>query len=158
MIYTKYLEKYINICNEENIKIDNIKTKEQIKSEAENEINKALKEKAIEDFLTKIASQLFRDIVSIFKKQCEDKLNEFIKDLPNNKEVNEFFDNCDEINENKELNIKKDFQKYIQNLEKREEESLKKALNFSDKTAGDTIKSDSNTPNGSTQETNSGSP
>ena len=158
VIYTKYLEKYINICNEENIKIDNIKTKEQIKSEAENEINKALKEKAIEDFLTKIASQLFRDIVSIFKEKCEDKLDEFIKDLPNNKEVNEFFDNCDEINENKELNIKKDFQKYIQNLEKREEESLKKALNFSDKTAGDTIESDPNTPNGSTQETNSGSP
>ena len=72
--------------------------KEILKAKAVKEINAALKEKAIENFLSKISSQFFQDIVTKFKERCEQKLNTFINNLLNNEEANEFFKNCDEIN------------------------------------------------------------
>jgi len=126
-IYTKVLEKYVDLRKEE-IKMGNMKTKEELKEEAEQEINKALREKAIENFLSKMASQFFKEIVSKFKERCELKLKEFIDNLLNNEQANEFFASCDEINGKKKLKFEEDINKYIKLLQQKEEESQKKAI------------------------------
>ena len=126
-IYTKVLEKYVDLRKEE-IKMGNMKTKEELKEEAEQEINNALREKAIENFLSKMASQFFKEIVSKFKERCELKLKEFIDNLLNNEQANEFFASCDEINGKKKLKFEEDINKYIKLLQQKEEESQKKAI------------------------------
>ena len=126
-IYTKVLEKYVDLRKEE-IKMGNMKTKAQLKEEAEKEINNALREKAIENFLSKMASQFFKEIVSKFKERCELKLKEFIDNLLNNEQANEFFASCDEINGKKKLKFEEDINKYIKLLQQKEEESQKKAI------------------------------
>ena len=126
-IYTKVLEKYVDLRKEE-IKMGNMKTKAQLKEEAEQEINNALREKAIENFLSKMASQFFKEIVSKFKERCELKLKEFIDNLLNNEQANEFFASCDEINGKKKLKFEEDINKYIKLLQQKEEESQKKAI------------------------------
>ena len=126
-IYTKVLEKYVDLRKEE-IKMGNMKTKAQLKEEAEQEINNALREKAIENFLSKMASQFFKEIVSKFKERCELKLKEFIDNLLNNEQANEFFESCDEINGKKKLKFEEDINKYIKLLQQKEEESQKKAI------------------------------
>ena len=47
-----------------------MKTKEEMNEEAIKEINTSLKPKAQENFLSKFASQLFKDIITIFKEKC----------------------------------------------------------------------------------------
>ena len=126
-IYTKVLEKYVDLRKEE-IKMGNMKTKEELKEEAEQEINNALREKAIENFLSKMASQFFKEIVFKFKERCELKLKEFIDNLLNNEQANEFFASCDEINGKKKLKFEEDINKYIKLLQQKEEESQKKAI------------------------------
>ena len=126
-IYTKVLEKYVDLRKEE-IKMGNMKTKEELKEEAEQEINNALREKAIENFLSKMASQFFKEIVFKFKERCELKLKEFIDNLLNNEQANEFFESCDEINGKKKLKFEEDINKYIKLLQQKEEESQKKAI------------------------------
>ena len=126
-IYTKVLEKYVDLRKEE-IKMGNMKTKAQLKEEAEQEINNALREKAIENFLSKMASQFFKEIVFKFKERCELKLKEFIDNLLNNEQANEFFASCDEINGKKKLKFEEDINKYIKLLQQKEEESQKKAI------------------------------
>ena len=126
-IYTKVLEKYVDLRKEE-IKMGNMKTKAELKEEAEQEINNALREKAIENFLSKMASQFFKEIVSKFKERCELKLKEFIDNLLNNEQANEFFASCDEINGKKKLKFEEDINKYIKLLQQKEEESQKKAI------------------------------
>ena len=126
-IYTKVLEKYVDLRKEE-IKMGNMKTKAQLKEEAEQEINNALREKAIENFLSKMASQFFKEIVFKFKERCEFKLKEFIDNLFNNEQANEFFESCDEINGKKKLKFEEDINKYIKLLQQKEEESQKKAI------------------------------
>ena len=126
-IYTKVLEKYVDLRKEE-IKMGNMKTKAQLKEEAEKEINNALREKAIENFLSKMASQFFKEIVFKFKERCELKLKEFIDNLLNNEQANEFFASCDEINGKKKLKFEEDINKYIKLLQQKEEESQKKAI------------------------------
>ena len=126
-IYTKVLEKYVDLRKEE-IKMGNMKTKADLKEEAEKEINNALREKAIENFLSKMASQFFKEIVSKFKERCELKLKEFIDNLLNNEQANEFFASCDEINGKKKLKFEEDINKYIKLLQQKEEESQKKAI------------------------------
>ena len=126
-IYTKVLEKYVDLRKEE-IKMGNMKTKADLKEEAEKEINNALREKAIENFLSKMASQFFKEIVSKFKERCELKLKEFIDNLLNNEQANEFFASCEEINGKKKLKFEEDINKYIKLLQQKEEESQKKAI------------------------------
>ena len=128
IIHLKILEKYTDFHNEKNVKIKKMKTKEEYKAEAIEELNKALKEKAIENFLSKVASQFFKDIILIFKEKCEKKLDEFINDLLNNEQANEFFKNCDALNENKKLKFDDKFKEYIEKLKKEELESKDKAL------------------------------
>ena len=126
-IYTKVLEKYVDLRKIE-IKMGNMKTKADLKEEAEKEINNALREKAIENFLSKMASQFFKEIVFKFKERCELKLKEFIDNLLNNEQANEFFASCDEINGKKKLKFEEDINKYIKLLQQKEEESQKKAI------------------------------
>ena len=126
-IYTKILEKYIKL-NEGGDKVDRMENKDDFKAKAIEEINKALKEKSKENFLRKIACHFFQDIVEKFKKRCEDKLNDFINNLLENDEANKFFEECDELNKNKELKFQKELDKYILNLQKKEEESQQKAI------------------------------
>ena len=105
-----------------------MENKDDFKAKAVEEINKALKEKSKENFLRKIACHFFQDIVNKFKERCENKLNSFINNLLENDEANKFFEECDALNENKELKFQKDLDKYIRNLQKKEEESQQKAL------------------------------
>ena len=105
-----------------------MENKDDFKAKAIEEINKALKEKSKENFLRKIACHFFQDIVEKFKKRCEDKLNDFINNLLENDEANKFFEECDELNKNKELKFQKELDKYILNLQKKEEESQQKAI------------------------------
>ena len=126
-IYTKILEKYIKL-NEGGDKVDRMENKDDFKAKAIEEINKALKEKSKENFLRKIACHFFQDIVEKFKKRCEDKLNDFINNLLENDEANKFFEECDELNKNKELKFQKELDKYILNIQKKEEESQQKAI------------------------------
>ena len=128
-IYTKVLEKYIELSEDGDIiKLDKMENKNDLKAKALEEINKALKEKSKENFLRKIACNFFQEIVEKFKERCENKLNDFINNLLENEEANKFFEKCDALNENKELKFKKELDKYIKNLQKKEEESHQKAL------------------------------
>ena len=106
-----------------------MENKEDIKAKALEEINKALKRKSQENFLSKIACNFFQEIVEKFKERCESKLNDFINSLFENEEANKFFEECDALNGNKELKFKKELDKYIKNLQKKEAESQQKALN-----------------------------
>jgi hypothetical protein len=135
-VYLKVLEKYIELNKEENVKMDKMDNKEILKAKAVKEINAALKEKAIENFLSKISSQFFQDIVTKFKEKCEQKLNLFIDNLLNNEEANEFFKNCDEINGKKKLSFEKEKNEYLENLLKKETESYAKSANYQDKLKG----------------------
>ena len=131
-VYLKVLEKYIEINKEENVKMDKMDNKEILKAKAVKEINAALKEKAIENFLSKISSQFFQDIVTKFKERCEQKLNTFINNLLNNEEANEFFKNCDEINGKKKLTFEKEKNEYLENLLKKETASYAKSAKYQD--------------------------
>ena len=142
-VYLKVLEKYIQLNKEENVKIDQMNDKEILKAKAIDEINTALKEKAIENFLSKIASQFFQDIVTKFKDRCELKLNNFINNLLNNEEANEFFKNCDEINGKKKLKFEKEKKEYLDNLLKKETESYKKSINYQEKNKGNNMSNNS---------------
>ena len=133
-IYIKVAEKYFDIGSNKNIQM---KKKDELSAEAIEELNKSLKEKAQENFLSKFASQLFQDIILIFKKKCEEKLKIFINNLLNNKQANEFFKDCDALNENKKLKFEDELKKYIQNLENKETDSLKRAFSASDQSLGE---------------------
>ena len=106
-----------------------MENRDDIKTKALNEINKALKKKSQENFLRKIACNFFQEKVEKFKERCESKLNDFINNLLENEEANKFFEECNALNENKELKFKKELDKYINNLQKKEAESQQKALN-----------------------------
>ena len=127
-IHLKILEKYRDIHNEKNVSIKKMKSKEEFQSEAIEELNRTLKEKAINNFLSKVSSQFYKDIILIFKEKCEKKLDEFINNLLNNEQANEFFKNCDAFNENKKLKFDDDFKAYIEKLKKEEMESKDRAL------------------------------
>ena len=117
-IYQVILEKYNESLMNNDIKIKGvIKTKEEIKKSAENEIKNQLQKPAEENFLKKLSSNLFQKIINIFNKKMLEKLNEFINNLNNNKEVNKFIQNFDIIpNEVKNLKIKQQFDEYIDKL------------------------------------------
>ena len=130
-LYTKVLEKYTeNISNNPNsaeLK-ESMKSKTQLKSEATEKLTKVLKDRAIEDFLKNCTSKIYQSIVEIFKNKFNSKLDEFITNLNKNKEVNTFFESCDVLNDKKGIKLTEKIDKYIKELQIKEEKSQEKAL------------------------------
>ena len=119
-----------NDFNEEiNIK-DAMKSKEEIKQEAENIINQDLKESSEELFLTKKSSFLYQDIALIFEKEMKKKIDEFINNLNNNEDFINFINYSDIFNDKNKLSIEDDFNDYIKSLKQKEKESYQKALDI----------------------------
>ena len=130
-LYTKVLEKYTEnisqVQNSAELK-ESMKSKGELKSEVTEKLTNVLKERAIEDFLKKSASEIYQSVVEIFKTKLNDKLNEFINNIEKNKEANKFFSSCDVLNENKEIKLQEKISKYIKELQIKEEDSQKRAL------------------------------
>ena len=130
-LYTKVLEKYTEnisqVQNSAELK-ESMKSKGELKSEVTEKLTNVLKERAIEDFLKKSASEIYQSVVEIFKTKLNDKLNEFINNIEKNKEANKFFSSCDVLNENKEIKLQEKISKYIKELQIKEENSQKRAL------------------------------
>ena len=129
-LHTKILEKYIeNLNYYENIKISEIrKDKDELKCKVIDKLNEILKGRAIENFLKKNSAELYKSIIEIFSNNLKSKIDEFINNLETNKEVTQFFKSCNALNEEKELKIKGDIDKYIKHLREKEEESGFKAV------------------------------
>ena len=130
-LYTKVLEKYTeNISQFQNsaeLK-ESMKSKGELKSEVTEKLTNVLKDRAIEDFLKKSASEIYQSVVEIFKARLIAKLDEFINNIEKNKEANKFFDSCDVLNEKKEIKLQEKISKYIKELQKKEEQSQETAL------------------------------
>ena len=130
-LYTKVLEKYTEnisqVQNSAELK-ESMKSKGELKSEVTEKLTNVLKDRAIEDFLKKSASEIYQSVVEIFKAKLNAKLDEFINNIEKNKEANKFFDSCDVLNENKEIKLQEKISKYIKDLQKKEEQSQERAL------------------------------
>ena len=130
-LYTKILEKYTEniskIQNNAELK-ESMKSKTELKNEVTEKLTNILKDRAIEDFLKKSASEMYQSVVEIFKNKLNAKLDEYIDNIQNNKEANKFFDSCDVLNDNKEIKLQGKISKYIKELQKKEEQSQEKAL------------------------------
>ena len=108
-----------------------MKSKEQIKKESIEAIKKELKEIAEENFLKNSTILLLKDIIELFKKEMKKKINKFIDNLKNNQEIQIFFksfDVFDVFEPTKDIEIGKDFKKYIEELKEIENESYEKSL------------------------------
>ena len=148
LIYYNILEKYNENANKGNVNMKNVmKSKEELQETASNEIKAQLKKPAQENFLKAVASNLFQDIIKTFEKEMVTKVKEFIKNLKNNNEVNEFVQSFDLIqDENKSLKIEKDFEIYIKKLQKKELDSQERALKIQENmedNMGDSAQSES---------------
>ena len=130
-LYTKILEKYTEniskVQNNAELK-ESMKSKTELKNEVTEKLTNILKDRAIEDFLKKSASEMYQSVVEIFKNKLNAKLDEYIDNIQNNKEANKFFDSCDVLNDNKEIKLQGKISKYIKELQKKEEQSQEKAL------------------------------
>ena len=130
-LYTKVLEKYTEnisqVQNSAELK-ESMKSKGELKSEVTEKLTNVLKDRAIEDFLKKSASEIYQSVVEIFKERLIAKLDEFINNIEKNKEANKFFDSCDVLNEKKEIKLQEKISKYIKELQKKEEQSQETAL------------------------------
>ena len=130
-LYTKILEKYLenmsNNTNNANLK-ETMKSKGELKSEVTQKLNSVLKDKAIEDFLKKNAAEIYQQVIQIFKKKLNEKIDDFINNIDKNEEANNFFDNCEVLDEKKELKLREKINPYIRELQKKEEQSQERAL------------------------------
>ena len=130
-LYTKVLEKYTEnisqVQNSAELK-ESMKSKGELKSEVTEKLTNVLKDRAIEDFLKKSASEIYQSVVEIFKAKLNAKLDEFINNIEKNKEANKFFDSCDVLNENKEIKLQEKISKYIKDLQEKEAQSQERAL------------------------------
>ena len=130
-LYTKVLEKYTeNISQNPNsaeLK-ESMKSKAELKSEATEKLTKVLKARAIEDFLKSCTSKLYQSVVEIFKNKLNAKLDEFITNIEKNKEANQFFESCDALNDKKGIKLTEKIDKFIKELQNREEKSQERAL------------------------------
>ena len=130
-LYTKVLEKYTEniskVKNSAELK-ESMKSKGELKSEVTEKLTNVLKDRAIEDFLKKSASEIYQSVVEIFKTKLNAKLDEFINNIETNKEANKFFASCDVLDENKEIKLQEKISKYIKELQKKEEQSQERAL------------------------------
>ena len=122
-LYKNILEKYIDIINN-NISIKNLnkrlKSKDEIKEEIKKKLNQ-LKMSLTQNILRIGARNFFNYINEIFKDKFKTQLDKFI-------EVKNYFGSFDILNDKKELKIKKQINKYIKSIRKREEESEFKIL------------------------------
>ena len=105
-IYYELLDKFRDNDFNEDINIkDAMKSKEEIKKDAENIINQALKESSEALFLTKKSSCLYLDIPQIFEKEMIKKIDEFINNLNNNEDFINFINYSDIFNDKNKLSI-----------------------------------------------------
>ena len=116
-----------NDFNEINFK-EALKSKEEIKKDAENIIKQDLKESSEELFLTKKSSCLYQDIAQIFKNEMIKKIDEFINNLNNNEDFINFINYSNVFDDDNKLSIEDNFNDYIKSLKHKEEESYQKAL------------------------------
>ena len=129
-IYFSILEKYKESLMNIDIKGKGVmKSKEELTTEAANEIKSKLQKPAEENFLKAVASNLFQNIIKIFQEEMINKLFEFIKDT---EEINKCFSEFNDLipHEDQSLKIEGQFQDYIKNLKKKEIESQEKALKY----------------------------
>ena len=110
-----------------------MKTEKQYKKESIQEIRNNLKDLPEQNFLKNSAILLFKDIIEIFEKEMKDKIYKFIDNLKNNQEIQESFKSIDFFGSSKEIEIGKDFKKYIEILKDIEKQSHEKALKFHEK-------------------------
>ena len=130
-LYTKILEKYLenmsNNTNNANLK-ETMKSKGELKAEVTQKLNSVLKDKAIEDFLKKNAAEIYQQVIQIFKKKLNEKIDDFINNIDKNEEVNNFFDSCEVLDEKKELKLRVKINSYIKELQNKEAQSQERAL------------------------------
>ena len=130
-IYTKILEKYTenmsNNTNNANLK-ESMRSKSELKSDITQKLTMVLKDKAIENFLKKNTAEIYQQVIEIFKKKINEKIDDFINNIDKNVEANQFFDSCEVLDEKKELKLREKINPYIKKLQKREEESQERAL------------------------------
>ena len=128
-IYIEILEKYQENIYNKDIKLNaGFETKEQIIEKAKYEIKEQLKQPSEEKFLKRYASCLFQDIINIFHNEMKKKIDNFILNINNNEEINNFFNSNETLNDQGNLKIKEKFDEYIKSLQKKEFESQEKAL------------------------------
>ena len=130
-IYHHLLEKFNE--NNKNINInayEAMKSEEQYKNESIQEIRNNLKDIPEQNFLKNSTILLFKDIIEIFENEMKDKIYEFVDNLKNNQQIQKSFKSIDIFESTKEIEIGKDFKKYIEKLKKIEEQSHEKALKF----------------------------
>ena len=132
-IYIQMLEKFTqsNMNQNRNI-IDVMKSKEEIKNEANEAIKKDIKEMAEENFLKKSSSLLFKDIIQVFKLEMINKINKFVANVNNNEMIQIVFKSFGILDLDKELKIEEEFKKYIKKLIEIEKKSYEKFVNFQD--------------------------
>ena len=107
-----------------------MKSEEQYKNESIQEIRNNLKDIPEQNFLKNSTILLFKDIIEIFENEMKDKIYEFVDNLKNNQQIQKSFKSIDIFESTKEIEIGKDFKKYIEKLKKIEEQSHEKALKF----------------------------
>lgn len=128
-LYLNLLEKYIDDIIEYKIKnFKEIEKKQEIKKEILKKVNIIFKDKAIGNFMKKVSGHLSQYIHEIFKNKLKNKINEFTKNIDKIKEINNYFQSLDIINEKKELKIKEKIDKYISELINKEADSTHKIL------------------------------
>ena len=136
-IYYQILDKYRENVLSRGINIGEVmKSKEELKEEITNIINKELKESAEEKFLTKNSSFLYQDIILTFKTEMIKKIDEFINNINSNQDFINFVCNCEVFNEKKNFKIEEQFNGYIGFLKAKENESQEKAFKLQ---YGDTL-------------------
>ena len=131
-IYFELLDKFREKILDQNLNNNNVnnamKSREELTAEASNELKNQLKEPSEENFLKKMSSSIFQEIVTTFGDEMENKLIQFINDLNNNKEVNLFFDSFENTqNQNNQVLVEQ-FNEYIKTLREKESKSHEKAL------------------------------
>ena len=104
-----------------------MKTKDEIKNEATNQIRQNLKEQAEEFFLKKSSGILYQHIIEIFKTEMLNKINNLTENIEENEQIQEVFKEMKILEPPK--NLEEQFKKYIEMLKNIEDESYEKTQN-----------------------------
>ena len=130
-IYFELLEKFKQNTIDNNMNMKGaMKSREELTSEAATELKNQLRQPCEENFLKKMSSNLFRDIIKIFVNEMTCKIKNFVKNLNNNKEVNKFFEFLENDKDKQKLKIDDKFDELVRILRKKEEQSQEKALKY----------------------------
>ena len=131
-VYYQMLEKFNEISREQdkNININEaMKDKNKLQNETQNELKNQLYESTKENFLNQISQNLYNDIIENFKNFMLNRIKEYIQNISNNQELKNIFKEFG-LNNNKEIELEEDFNKYIQKLKEREVNSMNKSLKY----------------------------